>query len=42
MIAPHLLLLLLFLIIDPEEAINNDGFTLPTLRTITLGLRLGL
>lgn len=29
-------------IIDPEEAINNDGFTLPTLRTITLGLRLGL
>lgn len=29
-------------IIDPEEAANNDGFTLPTLRTVTFGVRLGL
>lgn len=29
-------------IIDPEPDPNNDGFTLPTLRTVTFGLRLGL
>lgn len=29
-------------IIDPEEASFASGFTLPTLRTITFGLRLGL
>ncbi|WP_158839582.1 SusC/RagA family TonB-linked outer membrane protein [Polaribacter sp. L3A8] len=29
-------------IIDPEAAANNDGFTLPTLRTVTLGIKIGL